>query len=106
MPFMKMTALDRHLNLLGNFIVTNITVTTNSICEHLSIASTVIVYFPNGSINYLPFSFPCKVKKKTIVYLSTRMLLWCKCDCLVFLVNPNWYFSRKGLIPSSLFMSN
>ena len=46
MPFMKMTALDRHLNLLGNFIVTNITVTTNIICEHLSIATTVIVYFP------------------------------------------------------------
>ena len=82
MPFMKMTALDRHLNLLGNFIVTNITVTTNIICEHLSIATTVIVYFLNGSINYLHFSFPCKVKKKkTIVYLSTRMLLWCKCDC-------------------------
>ena len=42
MPFMKMRALDRHLNLLGNFIVTNITVTTNIICEHLSIATTVI----------------------------------------------------------------
>ena len=50
MPFMKMTALDRHLNLLGNFIVTNITITTNIICEHLSIATTVIVCFLNGSI--------------------------------------------------------
>ena len=87
MPFMKMRALDRHLNLLGNFIVTNITVTTNIICEHLSIATTVIVYFLNGSINYLPFSFPCRVKKKTIVYLSTRMLLWCKCNCLVLVIS-------------------
>ena len=68
MPFMKMTALDRHLNLLGNFIVTNITVTTNIICEHLSIATTVIVYFLNESINYLPFSFPCKVKIKRRLY--------------------------------------
>lgn len=68
MPFMKMTALDRHLNLLGNFIVANITVTTNIICEYLSIATTVIVYFLNGSINYLPFSFPCKVKIKRRLY--------------------------------------
>ena len=89
MPFMKMTALDRHLNLLGNFIVTNITVTTNIICEHLSIATTVIVYFLNGSINYLPFSFPCKVKIKRRLYtvLSTRMLLCCKCDCLVLMIS-------------------